>query len=88
MGGRAKANAKISVTVRPETLDRIDRGVRGKRWPSRSAVVQAALDDWASRDRERAGDAEIEAYYLNRTPAEVADDDEWSSFADGEFVAL
>lgn len=43
--------SKISVTLDERTLGRVDRWVREGRFPNRSRVLQAALDEMARRDR-------------------------------------
>ncbi|MBI2892363.1 MAG: ribbon-helix-helix protein, CopG family [Deltaproteobacteria bacterium] len=82
------AKAKISVTIAAELVSTIDRGVRARHYPSRSAVVEAALDRWARVERRRQRDAEIEAYYLGMSAEERADERQWADFATRELAEI
>lgn len=73
--------AKISVTVNADLIAQIDRGVRARRYLSRSAAIELALERWAREERGRQRDAEIEAYYGGMTDEEREEDREWSELA-------
>jgi Arc/MetJ-type ribon-helix-helix transcriptional regulator len=68
------SKAKISVTVPRGILATIDRGIAQKRYRSRSAAIQSALEKWARAQRN----AEIDAYYDSLTDEERAESDEWA----------
>lgn len=80
--------AKISVTIAADLVSTIDRGVRARRYPSRSAAVEAALDRWARAENRRQRDAEIDAYYLGMSGKDRADDEQWADFATREFAEI
>lgn len=75
------AKAKISVTVAADLVAQIDRGVRARRYLSRSAAIETALQRWAREERRRQTDAEIEAYYAGMTDEERAEDRRWAELA-------
>lgn len=75
------AKAKISVTVAAELVAQIDRGVRARRYLSRSAAIETALQRWAREERRRQTDAEIEAYYSGMTDEEREEDRQWTELA-------
>lgn len=66
--------AKLSVTVAADLVADIDRSVDGKRFRSRSAVVEAALARWLRQERDR----DIDAYYDAQPAAERLEDLEWA----------
>ncbi len=74
---------KISVSVPAELVRQIDRAVAGRRYASRSAAVEVALQSLA-RD---ARNAEIEAYYSDRSPEEREDERAWGRLGHEAFVA-
>jgi len=88
MSRATAAKAKISVTVDASLVEEVDRGVRLKRYPSRSAAIEAALQRWSRQEHARRRDAEIEAYYLGMSAEERADDREWAQLAYAVFVEL
>ena len=69
------AKAKISVTVRSDLLDEVDRlaGQRG-----RSTIVEEALSSWVRRRKQVALDQQIESYYRGLTVSERREDAEWA----------
>jgi metal-responsive CopG/Arc/MetJ family transcriptional regulator len=71
--------AKISVTVRSDLLDEIDRlaGARG-----RSLVVEEALSWWVRRRKQAALDRAIETYYRALTAEERREDEAWAESGD------
>ncbi len=69
MDGRTK----ISISLPADLVDDLDRGVRGRRFPSRSAAIEAALRDWQRAQR----DVAIEQYYAHRTPADRKAERAW-----------
>jgi len=75
---RAAPKAKISVTVAVDLVAAVDRGVRRHEFVSRSAAVEAALLRWARLARRRERDREIEAYYLDQSETERAEDAAWA----------
>jgi Arc/MetJ-type ribon-helix-helix transcriptional regulator len=51
------AVAKIAITLEKSTLSRLDQLVRGKKYPSRSRVIQEALEEKIIKlERNRLGD--------------------------------
>lgn len=66
--------AKLSISIPAEIVADLDRSVRSKRYRSRSAAIEAALQQWARKER----DAEIEAYYAAETAEERRESIEWA----------
>lgn len=64
---------KVSVSLPTELVTLVDRGVRARRFLSRSAAIEEALRalERAQRDRE------IEAYYAGRSEADREDERAW-----------
>lgn len=75
--------AKISVSLPVDLVADIDRGVRQKRYASRSAAVEQALQRLARAQR----DAEIEAFYAGRTADERAEERAWGELGYEAMVA-
>lgn len=68
-----QSRTKISISLPSDLVDRIDRGVRARIFPSRSAAIEEAL-----RRAERSQrDAAIEEYYGGRTEEERRDERAW-----------
>lgn len=86
MAGTAKA--KLSISVESALIDRVDRSVKAKRYPSRSAAIEAALRVWGARERALQRDAAIEAYYLGASDSDRADDRAWAEQAYEGFVDI
>jgi len=85
---RPAAKAKISVTVEQGLVDHLDEGVRRKRYVSRSAAIETALERWWHVERRRLRDAEIEAYYGSQTVEERTEDREWAEFSGAAFAEV
>lgn len=64
---------KVSVSLPAELVKQIDRGVRARRYLSRSAAIEEALRQLERAQRDRA----IEAYYAGRSDADRADERAW-----------
>lgn len=77
----AGGKSKISVTVDAALVAQINRGVRARRYLSRSAAIETALERWAREERRRQRDADIEAYYAGMTAEEQAEDRQWAELA-------
>ena len=73
------AKAKVSVTVRGDLLQQVDR-LSGKR--NRSAVFEQALSWWLRRRKQAALDKAIEAYYRALCNSEKAEDEAWARLGD------
>lgn len=69
-----RSKVKISLTVTSSLLDEVDRGVRQRRYPSRSSAVDAALADWARAQRSAA----IDAYYDGLSEDEKRESLKWA----------
>ena len=69
MAGRTK----VSVSLPTDLVTLVDRGVRARRYLSRSAAIEEALRalERAQRDRE------IEVYYAGRSAAECDEERAW-----------
>ena len=74
---------KVSVSLPADLVALVDRGVRSRRFLSRSAAIEEAL-----RRLERAQrDLEIEAYYGSRTEADRGEERAWGE-AGAEALAV
>jgi Arc/MetJ-type ribon-helix-helix transcriptional regulator len=72
--GMVAQKSRLSVTVAKDVLDDVERCLRAGAFRSRSAIVEAALRTWATRQRE----AEIHAYYDGLSSKEHAEDLDWA----------
>ena len=82
------AKAKLSITLAEDVAREVDRAVAEKRWPSRSAAIEAAVKVWAVRERSLRRDAAIEEYYRHQGAAELSSDREWAEAAWSGFVEI
>jgi Arc/MetJ-type ribon-helix-helix transcriptional regulator len=71
--GRMASRTKVSVSLPTELVTLVDRGVRSRRFLSRSAAIEEALRGLERSQRDR----EIEAYYAGRTEAERDEERAW-----------
>lgn len=67
------ARTKVSVSLPAELVKQVDRGVRSRRFLSRSAAIEEALRLMERAERDR----EIEAYYAGRSRAEREEERAW-----------
>ncbi len=67
------SRTKVSVSLPTELVTLVDRGVRSRRFLSRSAAIEEALRGLERSQRDR----EIEAYYAGRTEAERDEERAW-----------
>jgi Arc/MetJ-type ribon-helix-helix transcriptional regulator len=75
MAGTMLSRTKISVSLPVDLVDQLDRSVRGRRFPSRSAAIEDALRQWQRGQRDEA----IEAYYRGRTDADRKAERAWGA---------
>ena len=72
---------KISITVPRNLLESVDRGVKQRRWKSRSEAISCVMEKLAREQR----DAEIDAYYdaeteEDREAARAREKGAWEAF--------
>ena len=77
-GATTSSKVKVSVTLSRDAIRLIDEGVRRRRYASRSAALQDAVDAWLRGERRRLRDREIVAYYSGQTAAEIEEELDWA----------
>ena len=82
------AKVKLSITLDADVARTIDCAVSEKRWPTRSAAIEAATKAWILRERALRRDAAIEAYYRGQSSAEKLADRQWAEGAWSAFVEI
>ena len=73
-----QAKAKISVTLSPAVLRRVDRAVREGEGPNRSAVIERWLERASAESLERELERQTITCYTSLSAAEQAEEDELS----------
>lgn len=84
----AATKAKLSVTISRELLDAVDREVARHPGSTRSGVIESWLRLASRTHEEELLRRQTVAYYQARRRDEVADDEEWATFASDEFPAV
>jgi metal-responsive CopG/Arc/MetJ family transcriptional regulator len=72
---------KITVTLSPDVVRRLDALLGSPEAPSRSQLVEEALRRWLEERAQRDLETQIEEYYRALSPAEQKEDREWSTIA-------
>ncbi len=73
--------AKITVTLSPDVIRRLDALVETPDARSRSQLVEEALRRWIEDRARRELETETEEYYRSLSQAEQAENKEWTAIA-------
>ncbi len=72
---------KITITLRPDTLDQLDTLIKLSRIESRSTMVEEAIQLWLRERAKKEIERQTEEYYRSLTNKEKKEDREWSEIA-------
>lgn len=73
--------AKITVTLSPDVIRRLDALVEAPDARSRSQLVEEALRRWIEDRARRELESQTEEYYRSLSQAEQAENKEWTAIA-------
>jgi len=72
---------KITITLSPDVVRRIDAFLAEPVARSRSQLVEEALREWLERQTQSEIERQTEAYYRSLSPDDQEEDQQWSAFA-------
>ena len=78
--------ARVTVTLSPEVLSKVDRVARSKPGSSRSSVIEAWLRKAAQSEAHSALDQAIASYYDGLSAEEHAESKAWARFSTRSFM--
>ncbi len=78
--------ARVTVTLSPDVLSKVDRAARAKPGSSRSSVIEAWLRKAAAGEAHDALDRAIARYYDDLSAVERAEGEAWASFSTRSFM--
>ena len=76
-----ETKAKVTVTLSPDVVRRLDALRQGREARSRSQLIEEALRRWLEERVQKDLERQTEEYYRSLSPAEQEEDKEWSAIA-------
>ena len=78
--------ARVTVTLSPDVLSKVDRAARAKPGSSRSSVIEAWLRRAAESEAQNTLDQAIARYYDGLSAEEQAESKAWARFSTRSFM--
>ena len=72
---------KITVTLSPRIIQKLDQWCEGMRMKSRSAAIEKVMEAWIELDERQRLEKETEAYYLSMSDQEKKEDKAWAKLS-------